>query len=46
MTYFRTSVVSYSVHGVTLFATYMRNGGHSRKNLPEMGELLPNKGET
>lgn len=40
------SGVSYGLAGVHLSGTTILNGGHSCQNLPEMGEVLPNQGET
>lgn len=37
--------VSYGLQGVTMTGTIPLKGGHSRKNLPEMGEVLPKQGE-
>jgi hypothetical protein len=42
--YFVSRQVSCALQGVTLTGRYTINGRHSRKNLPEMGELLPNTG--
>ena len=39
-------LVLYALQGDNQTGRYTLNGGHSCQNLPEMGEVLPNKGES